>query len=123
MRFTTALLAFSVSGTLAAPIDTRTTISSQAACKGYNNGFWDVNQSVFEVTISRPYLGGARADEIKSKINSKFHVSNMRISGDSHNKNTKITLSSNMDASNLANINKGLKAAYPEITFFCPTTL
>lgn len=90
------------------------------SCDGYRDAFWDVNQSAFKVTIGRPYLGGGRCPELRAKVSKHFHVKSFKCSGALKNQKTVITMTSNMDASNLANVNKGLKAAYPELSFSCP---
>ncbi|KAM3422198.1 hypothetical protein BST61_g2564 [Cercospora zeina] len=129
--FTTLLAA---SGALAAPFVLDTTTESPSAlvargealapdtakCLGYRNSFWDINQSIFQITIGRPYLGGSRCGLIEDKVAKFFHVDGLTCKGAKDNKNTVIQIKSNMDDKNLQNINKGLKNAYPEISFDCP---
>ena len=127
MLFTTALLAFSLTGALAAPapaLEARGEIAAdQSSCKGFRN-IWNADQSIYQVVIGRPYLGGARCPEIKAKISALCKVDDwLRCSGASKNKNTKLTIASNMSQSNQFFINKALRNAYPEITFKCDTNL
>lgn len=92
-------------------------------CSGYNDAFWNVNTSAFSITIGRPYLGGGKCPAIKEKVAQDFTLSGLKCKGANNNKNTVITITSNMQAANLAKINKALKNAYPEIEFSCPTAL
>ena len=136
MRFSiTTILA--ATGALAAPVSinpqrdttaelttrSNTLANNTSKCSGYNDAFWNVNTSAFSVTIGRPYLGGGKCPTIKEKVAQDFTLSGLKCKGANDNKNTVITITSNMKAANLANINKALKNAYPEIEFSCPTQL
>lgn len=94
---------------------------NQSTCSGYRDAFVNIGTSAFKVTIGREYLGGGRCPELKAKVGKHFDLKGFRCSGANGNKNTVIAMTSNMDADNLANVNKALKAAYPEINFSCPT--
>ncbi|KAF2214258.1 hypothetical protein CERZMDRAFT_82993 [Cercospora zeae-maydis SCOH1-5] len=133
MRFEFTAI-FAATGALAAPFVLNTTTESSAAlvargkklapdtakCLGYRNSFWDINQSIFQVTIGRPYLGGSRCGLIEDKVAEFFHVDGLTCKGAKDNKNTIIHIKSNMGDTNLQHINEGLKNAYPEINFDCP---
>ncbi|KAK4495146.1 hypothetical protein PRZ48_013473 [Zasmidium cellare] len=130
MQFTTTLLTLlAATSALAAPVDTNTSVQprqvapEQSTCKAYRNDMININQSVFVVTIGRPYLGGGRCKELRNKINSVAKVDYMKCSGSSGKANTKLTIHSNMSKDNIANMNKGLKLAYPELKFNCPTSI
>ncbi|CAK3789494.1 Hypothetical predicted protein [Lecanosticta acicola] len=136
MRITTLLQTASLlSSALAAPpvttnialLNTRDVAyvpKNQSKCKGWNNVQLDWDQSVYEVYIGRPYLGGKNCDLVQSKIESTgFQVEAMRCSGVQKNGNTKITILSNMKKKNLALANEAMRAAYPEIRFSCPTDM
>lgn len=130
MHFTSAaLLTTSLVGALAAPIEQVSSVKirgvkpEQATCKGYNNALWNIDQSVFKITVGRPYLDGSRCDSIKDKISANMDIDTLKCSGTDKEANTKLTLVSDMHEKNLANVNKALAAAYPEITFSCPTSL
>ncbi|GIZ38743.1 hypothetical protein CKM354_000214700 [Cercospora kikuchii] len=133
MRFEfTVLLA--ATGALAAPTIPSTTTESPdelvkrgsalaydtSSCKGFKNSFWDVNQSIFQVTVGRPYLGGSRCGLVEDKVTKFFHVDGFKCKGAKDNKNTILQIKSNMNHENIQQINVGLKNAYPEIDFDCP---
>ncbi|KAI5364720.1 hypothetical protein Slin15195_G042580 [Septoria linicola] len=94
-----------------------------SSCSGYNNAFWNINQSAFSITIGRPYLDGSKCDLVKDKITRSFKVQGFKCQGASDKKNTVLKIKSNMNAANLAKVNKALHDAYPEIQFNCPTSL
>lgn len=134
--FITTIIA--ASGALAAPMtndaqvhDTTVDLTSRSApladntsaCSGYNDAFWNVDASAFTVKIGRPYLGGSRCGLIKEKVAQDFDLTGLKCKGAKDNKNTVITIASNMKPANLAKINTALKNAYPEIDFNCPTAL
>lgn len=75
------------------------------------------------MTIGRPFLCGGRCKEIRTKINNFAKVDYVSRSGVSGYDNTKPTTSSDMSPKNIRNMNKGLRNAYPEIRFDCPTEI
>ncbi|UJO25285.1 hypothetical protein CLAFUW4_14728 [Fulvia fulva] len=126
MLSTTILFALTLTGALAAPapaLEARGEIAAdQSSCKGYQST-WNMNESIYQVVVGRPYLGGDRCPEIKSKVSAIYDLKRLKCSGSSKNKNTKLTIVSNMSQDNQYNINKALHNAYPEITFNCDTNL
>ncbi|EME38808.1 hypothetical protein DOTSEDRAFT_29009 [Dothistroma septosporum NZE10] len=127
MRFNKALFALSLAGALAAPtpaLGARGRIAAdQSSCRGFRHT-WNAEQSVYQVVIGRPYLGGARCPEIKSEIPMLYKIDHwLKCSGSSKNKNTKLTIVSNMSQSNQLFVNEALHNAYPEITFNRDTSL
>ncbi|KAF2170339.1 hypothetical protein M409DRAFT_51394 [Zasmidium cellare ATCC 36951] len=131
MQFATTILTLlAATSALAAPVDSNTSslqarkvAPEQSTCKAYRNDMVNVNESVFIVTLGRPYLGGGRCKELRDKINGVAKVNYMKCSGSSGKTNTKLAIHSDMQGANIANMNRGLKAAYPEIKFNCPTSI
>lgn len=135
MRFHLTTI-FAATTALAAPLSLTTTQTpieltprdttippNTSTCSGYNNAFWNINQSAFSITIGRPYLDGSKCDIVKDKITQSFKVQGFKCQGTSDKQNTVLKIKSNMNAANLANVNKALNDAYPEIQFTCPTSL
>ncbi|KXT01022.1 hypothetical protein AC578_4452 [Pseudocercospora eumusae] len=130
MRFQLTIL-LAATAVLSAPIESEiepvsliargVVAPNQSTCSGYRDAFVNIGTSAFKVTIGREYLGGGRCPELKAKVGKHFDFQKFRCSGANGNKNTVITMTSNMNADNLANVNNALKAAYPEINFSCPT--
>lgn len=131
MQFTTAILALlATASALAAPVDTTTfsvmprkVAAEQSTCKAYRIDMINTSQSIFVVTIGRPYLGGGRCKELRSKMNSVAEVGYLRCAGSSAKANTQLTIHSDMSKDNVANMNKALKKVYPKIKFTCPINI
>lgn len=129
MQYLTITL-LALTGALAAPLANKApaiAASNSATCVGYTNTeslMFDYSKAYFQVNIGRPFLGGGRCDDLKSKIETKFNIDGkLSCKGTDNDRNTVLKFKSSLKKDNLKMVNAGLKAAYPEIKFSCPTDI
>lgn len=100
--------------------------SNTATCVGYTsseNVTFDSSKVYFHVNVGRPYLGGGRCNELQAKIETKFNIDGkLNCKGGDDDKNTVLKFKGRLN-DELRMVNAGLKVAYPEITFSCPTEI
>jgi hypothetical protein len=128
-----AITLLALTGALAAPVAHKAPAwafanSNSANCAGYadtESMMFDYTKAYYQVNIGRPFLGGGLCKVLQAKIETKFDISGkLSCKGGDDDKNTVLKFKSNLgDESNLKMVNAGLKAAYPEITFTCPTNI
>lgn len=125
-----AITLLTLTSALAAPVAHKapafaTPNSNTATCVGYTDTeslMFDYDKAYFQVNIGRPFLGGGRCNDLKAKIETKFNIDGkLSCKGGDNDKNTVLKFKSNTKAENLKMVNAGLRAAYPEIKFTCPT--
>lgn len=132
MRYLTLILALTIIA-LAAPVAHQapafsTPNSNAATCAGYADTesiMFDPSKAYFQVNIGRPFLGGGRCQDLQAKIQTKFSIDGkLSCKGGDHGRNTVLKFKTGLDKpGNLKMVNEGLRVAYPEIKFTCPTNV
>lgn len=131
MQYLALTLLALTTGALAAPVVHKapafaTPNSDTATCVGYINAEnvnFGSSKVYYHLNVGRPYLGGGRCNELQAKIETKFDIDGkLSCKGADDDRNTVLKFKATLN-DKVRRVNVGLKAAYPEITFTCPTEI